>query len=323
MITPCLKIIYMGSSSFAVPALDALNRAGHHIIFVVTQPDRVRGRGGRVLPTPVGLYAEENGLSLLKPESLKGDEAFKNALAEAALDLIVVAAYGKILPNSLLELPGLGCINIHASLLPEYRGAAPVQRAILDGKRETGVTLMYMSEELDSGDMIASAKVDVSGKNAGELTEELAHIGARLLVDALPAITNKTAQRIPQDGAKATYAEKIGKADSRICLKGTADEAVLRVLAMTPDPGAWLMQGDRRIVVTAARAFGPAEEEIPAGVYEAAAPGDVLSVSQKGISVRAGEGVFLIEELKLPGKRAMPVREYLKGNIFDTGLSLE
>jgi len=314
-VLPKIKIIYMGSAGFAVPALEAIYEAGYEIAAVVTQPDRARGRGGRVQTTPVGLYAEKAGLPLLKPEQIKDNEEFAETLKEAAPDLIVVAAYGKLLPKLLLEIPPLGCINIHASLLPEYRGAAPVQREILDGKSETGVTLMYVSEELDAGDIIESSKVDATGMNAGELTDVLAKLGAELLLKELPLIAEGTAPREPQDAAKATYAEKIDKSEGCLRFERTAEEFVRRVRAMTPAPGAYLMKDGERIGVTCARVLDPSE----AGFEdcEEAAPGTVLSVSAKGIAVRAGDGVVLIEAIKMPGRKAMPVREYLKGNAFE------
>ena len=320
-----LKTAFMGSPGFAVPALEALCRAGHRIVCVATQPDRPRGRGGKVLPTPVSAYAEQNGLPVLKPERLAGNADFARALAEAGPDLIVVAAYGKILPKSLLGLPALGCVNIHASLLPEYRGAAPVQRAILDGKRETGVTLMYMAEELDKGDMIATARTDVSDLNAGELTDVLARLGAGLLMDMIPLLAAGTAPRIPQDESKATYAEKVSKAEGHIDLRESACEAARRVRAMTPAPGAFVHNGDERIVVTEARAMGPEEWLAFAGAggrlpaaYGDAGPGTVLAISKDGIGIRTGDGVLLVEALKAPGRKAMPVREYIKGNAFGT-----
>ncbi len=309
-------IVYMGSSEFAVPALKRLHEETGRVIAVVTQADRVRGRGGKVLPTPVGRYAEENGLPLLKPERLSGNEDFYRTLTQAAPDLIVVAAYGKILPKLLLELPPLGCVNIHASLLPEYRGAAPVQRAILEGKRETGVTLMYMAEGLDTGDMIASAEVDVSEMNAGQLTGVLAELGAALLVGTLPALADGTAPRIQQDESKASYAEKIEKTEGHLNPEETAGRAARLVRAMTPAPGAYMLRNGERIVVTKARAVTRDEWENRAA-YEEAKPGTVLSVSKDGIGIRFGEGVLLITDLKMPGRKEMPVAEYLKGNAFD------
>ena len=312
-----MKIVYMGSAEFAVPALEALVKAGQKITAAVTQPDRARGRGGRIRPTPVGLYAETAGIPLLKPERLTGDEGFEKALRQAAPDLIVVAAYGKILPEFALKIPPLGCVNIHASLLPEYRGAAPVQRAILDGKRETGVTLMYVAEELDTGDMISAAKTCVGDKNAGELTEELAMLGAELLIGKLPLLADGTAPRIPQDDSKATYAQKVDKAEGGLKFGQAAEEIALRVRAMTPAPGAYVIKNDKRIGITAARMLGADEIEAAYDGYTGAVPGTVLSVSRQGIAVRAGEGAILIEALKMPGRKAMPVAEYLKGNAFD------
>ena len=308
-----------------MPALDTLRRAGYVIALVVTQPDRVRGRGGKILPTPVGLYAEANGLALCKPERLIGDEDFERAIEQAAPDLIVVAAYGKLLPKRLLELPKFGCVNIHASLLPEYRGAAPVQQAILDGKSETGVTLMYMAEGLDEGDIVASVRIDVHDMNAGELTDELARLGAGLLADMIPALADGTAPRITQNDQAATYTKKTGKADGRLDMYKTAEEVVRRVRAMTPSPGAYAFRGGDRIIVTEARVVRPGEYEACLAAGGAAAlprkktaPGTVLFVSEKGVGVQTGEGILLIEALKMPGKRAMPVKEYLKGNAFET-----
>jgi len=318
-----LKIVFMGSSDFAVPALEALHKAGYRIPYVVTQPDRMRGRGNKVKPTPVGMYALENGLSLIKPESLKEDGDHMRKLYEAAPDLIVVASYGKILPKPLLDLPPLGCVNMHASLLPEYRGAAPVQRVILDGKEETGVTLIYLSEGLDNGDMITSVSVPVSDMNAGELTDVLSRVGAELLIDTLPMLMDGTAPRIPQDENKATYAGKIEKADGHLDLGDKAENIVRRVRAMTPVPGAFVLEGGERIVITKARIARPDLGAVPIELYEAKEPGTTLSVSGEGIYVRTGDGLLLIEELKMPGKKAMPVREYLKGNEFDTTLPLE
>jgi len=307
----------MGSADFAVPALEAIYEAGYEIPYVVTQPDRVRGRGGRVLPTPVGGYAEKKGLKLLKPERIKDNEEFTLALKNAAPDLIVVAAYGKILPELILEIPPLGCVNIHASLLPEYRGAAPVQRVILDGRAETGVTLIHMSEGLDSGDIIASIKTAATGMNTGELTETLARLGAGLLIEKLPLIADGTAPRLPQDGTKATYADKIEKDEGCLSFDRTAKEIEIRVRAMTPVPGAFIMRDGERIGVIRARALDPGDG--PYEGQEEAVPGTVLNVSKQGIAVRAADGAVLIEEIRMPGRKAMPVEEYLKGNSFDFG----
>lgn len=310
-----LRIVYMGSSDFAVPALAALYAAGHDIRFVVTQPDRVRGRNNKVLPTPVGRFAAEKGLTLLKPETLKNNEDFVKNIDNSRPDLIVVAAYGKILPKLLLNLPSLGCVNIHASLLPEYRGAAPVQRAILNGENVTGVTLMYMAEGLDTGDMIASAELETADMHAGELTEKLAALGAELLMETLPALVCGRTARVPQDSERATYAEKIEKAEGHLDLTQAAECSVRRIRAMTPVPGAYAMQGGERIVIT--------EAMVLAGADAKGLPGEIMSVSKSGIDVCSGDGVLRILALKMPGKKAMPVSEYLKGNSFDADKHFE
>jgi len=319
-----LKIVFMGSSDFAVPALEALHEAGYTIPYVVTQPDRIRGRGNKVSPTPVGEYAQNNGLNLLKPEKIKENEEFMQALAEASPNLIVIVSYGKILPKSVLEIPPLGCVNIHASLLPEYRGAAPVQRAILDGKQELGVTLMFVSEGLDTGDMITTAKTAASDMNAGELTGVLARLGAKILIDTLPEIAEGTVSREQQDDSKATYAEKIEKADEKLDLSESAEKIVRRIRAMAPSPGAYVLKGGERVVITKAKSVELAgTDKAVEEFYRTAMPGSAFTVPSEGIYVRAGDGLFLIEELKIPGKKAMPAREYLKGNVFDTSAPLE
>ena len=319
-----IKIVFMGSSEFAVPALEALHEAGYTIPYVVTQPDRIRGRGNKIIPTPVGEYAQNKGLELLKPERIKENEEFLQALAEAAPNLIVIVAYGKILPKSVLELPPLGCVNIHASLLPEYRGAAPIQRAILDGKQELGVTLMFVSEGLDTGDMITTAETAASDMNAGVLTGVLAQLGAKILIDTLPDIADGSVSRVQQDESKATYAEKIEKSDEKLDLNESVENIVRRVRAMAPSPGAYVLKGGERVVVTKARSVELARsDEALKEFCRTAMPGFALAVPGEGIYVRAGDGLFLIEELKIPGKKAMPVREYLKGNVFDTSEPLE
>lgn len=322
-----LKIVFMGTSDFAVPALEELLRADPkiaHVAAVVTQPDRVRGRGSKIKPTPVGAYAEANGLLLLKPERLKDNADFDRMLDEIAPNLIVVASYGKILTRKLLNFPQFGCINIHASLLPEYRGAAPVQRAILDGKSETGVTLMQMDEGLDTGSIIASARTAVDDLDAGELTSRLAWLGAVLLVEKLPEIAAGVTVLSPQDETRATYAEKITKEEAHIDLTKSAEEAVRRIRAMTPVPGAYVFREGVRISIIKADAIELAEvkQSSWAAAYESAAAGEALAVSKEGINIRTGEGVLVLRELKVPGKKAMPVTEYLKGNTFRVGETL-
>jgi len=309
------RVAYMGSSSFAVPALRALLAdGGIGVCAVVTQPDRVRGRGGKVAPTPVKAAAAERGVPVLQPERIRGNEDFLAALRETAPDLIVVASYGKLLPIEVLGLPPCGCVNIHASLLPKYRGAAPIRWAIADGETETGVTLIYMGEGLDDGDMIARSSISVDGRNAGELTEKLALAGAGLLMENMPDILSGTAPRIPQEESQATYARRIEKEDEHINPALDADAVLRRIRAMSPEPGAYMLQGDLRVRVLGAHI---ADEATRAGLpKDETEPGAILKVTQDGIFVQTGDGVLVIDIIGMPGKRPMRTADYLRGNRF-------
>ncbi|MDR1815320.1 MAG: methionyl-tRNA formyltransferase [Clostridiales Family XIII bacterium] len=317
-----MRVVYFGTSAFAVPPLEALlSDGGVDVPLVVTQPDRVRGRGGKVLPTPVKAAAlarmrdngksGRDGLRVLEPERIRGNEAFFAELAAAAPDLIVVASYGQILPREVLELPRLGCVNIHASLLPKYRGASPIRQAILDGEEETGVTLMVMGEGLDDGDMIARTAARVGDLDAGALTERLAAAGAALLLEALPSLEDGTALRVPQEESLATYAPKTTKEDARLDWSAPAEAVVRRVRAMAPEPGAWTLAGDVRVRVLGAH------------IGERAAaqgnPGTVFAVSDEGVFVLAGDGAVVLDVIGVPGKRPMRVAEFLRGNAFPAG----
>ncbi|MDR1028044.1 MAG: methionyl-tRNA formyltransferase, partial [Clostridiales Family XIII bacterium] len=209
-------IVYMGTPEFAVPALSGLIRAGWDVALAVTQPDRPVGRGKKLTHSPVKRCALASGIPVAQPAVLRGNVEFIGRIADLRPDLIVVAAYGKILPRDVLEIPKLGCVNIHASLLPKYRGAAPIHRAVEAGERTTGVTLMYMTEELDAGDIIEAAGIGIAGMNTGQVYDLLAPLGARLLMDALPDIVAGTAGRTAQDCDAATYAPPVDKAEGHI-----------------------------------------------------------------------------------------------------------
>ncbi|MDR3305893.1 MAG: methionyl-tRNA formyltransferase [Clostridiales Family XIII bacterium] len=316
-----MKIVYMGTSEFAVPALLALAERGEEVALAVTQPDKARGRGGRILPTPVKKAAAGAGIPTSEPERLRDNADFLAALAKIAPDLIVAASYGKILPKEILVLPRLGCVNIHASLLPKYRGAAPVRWAIADGEEETGVTLIYMGEGLDDGDMIARRSIPVGESDAGELTGRLAALGAELLIEQLPAIADGSARGVPQEEALATYARKIEKEDAHIDLRDDALTAIRRIRAMNPEPGAFVLQGDTRIKIVKAHAVGAGPcagfSEAGSETRRGAAPGEILSVSAEGLAVQTGDGTLVIDVVGMPGKRAMSIADYLRGNRID------
>ncbi len=232
-----MRVIFMGTPDFAVPALIALAEAGHEIVAVYTQPPRPGGRRGRELtPSPVQREAEARGIAVRHPVSLKGAEA-QAELAALGADIGVVAAYGLILPQAVLDAPRLGCLNLHASLLPRWRGAAPVQRAILAGDAETGVTIMRMEAGLDTGPMLAEGRTEIAGKTAGELTAELAQIGAKQIVRVLANLG--AFPEIAQPGEGVTYAKKVDKAEARLNFTLSAEQVERQVRAFAPAPGAF------------------------------------------------------------------------------------
>jgi len=287
----------MGTPDFAVPTLDALVARGHSILAVYTQPPRPAGRGKAPRPSPVQQRAEALGLPVRTPLSLR-DEAEWEAFDALDADAAVVAAYGLILPLPVLHAPRLGCLNVHASLLPRWRGAAPIQRAILAGDAETGVTIMAMGKRLDTGPMLATVRTPIAGKTAGALTEELAHTGAALMVRVLddPGAYPPIIQ--PEDGV--TYAAKIDKAESRIDFAAGATQVERQVRAFNPAPGAWASYNGERI-------------RILAGTIEAGegAPGALMDDALL-IGCGAG-GAFRAVQVQRAGKAAMAVPDLLRG----------
>ncbi|MGQ5701973.1 methionyl-tRNA formyltransferase [Sandaracinobacteroides sp. A072] len=295
-----MRLAFMGTPDFAVTALDALVEAGHDIAAVYTQPPRPANRG-RLTPTPVHQRAEALGLPVRTPLSLKPD-AEKAAFAELDLDAAVVAAYGLLLPRAILESPRHGCLNIHASLLPRWRGAAPIQRAILAGDHETGVTIMQMERGLDTGPMLAKASIAITDETAGELTERLAVIGARLMLDVLARLPDVQAETQPDDGV--TYAHKIDKAEARIDWDAPAEHICRLVRAMQPSPGAWFnAQGQRVKLLSATLAEGAGE------------PGTVLG---EGV-IATGRGAVRLVTVQPGGKGAMPAADWWRGRRLAVG----
>lgn len=295
----------MGTPEFAVPALEKIYENGYEIPVVVTQPDKARDRGKKIQFPPVKEKALELGIEVIQPEKIKGNFEFINQIREINPDLIVVAAYGKILPVELLEIPRLGCINIHASLLPKYRGAAPIHRSIMDGEKETGVTLMYMAEGLDTGDMIVSAKTQIGKKTTSILHDELAIMGANLLSDTLPSIEAETITRTVQDESKATYAPMVFKQDGVIDFSQNPTTIEQLIRGLNSWPGAHTLYKDQIMKVWEAEALDQNSLK-PYGM--------VTNVSEKGIEVSAGGKTLLITRIQMPGKKSMSVADYLKGN---------
>jgi len=301
-----MRIIFMGTPDFAVPALVALVEAGHEVVAAYTQPPRPGGRRGKELtPSPVHKEAEVRGIAVRHPVSLKGAEE-QAAFAALEADIAVVAAYGLILPQAILDAPRLGCLNIHASILPRWRGAAPIQRAILAGDPTTGVTIMQMEAGLDTGPMLATLRTTIDHKTAGELTAELADKGAQLLVGTLRDLAVHRPVTQPEDGV--TYAKKIDKAEARIDWSQSAEQVERQVRAFMPAPGAFFeLEGERYKVLAAEVAEGSGE------------PGTTLDDT---LTVACSTGAIHITRIQRAGKPAMDTADLLRGRPIPAGTRL-
>ncbi|MCS6986464.1 MAG: methionyl-tRNA formyltransferase [Sphingomonadaceae bacterium] len=297
-----MRLAFMGTPEFAVPALEALVAAGHEIVRVYTQPPRP-GNRGRITPSAVHRRAEALGLEVSTPERLKPEAP---AFAALGLDAAVVAAYGRLLPPAFLNAPRHGCLNIHASLLPRWRGAAPVQRAILAGDAETGISIMRMEEGLDTGPVLLKDRTPIDRKTAGALLDELARMGARLVVKALAGIGHLTP--VPQDEALATLAPKLAAEEARIDWREPALAVERRVRAMNPAPGAWFMGPSGRVKLLAA----DVEERVQGTPGEVLAPG----------LVACGVGALRLREVQPASRRAMPAADWWRGARLAVGMRL-
>jgi methionyl-tRNA formyltransferase len=296
-----MRIIYAGSPDFAVPALQALIDSQHEIVCVLTQPDRPAGRGRKLTAPPVKICASEHNIPVLQPLSLR-DPEIQQQLQDLQPDCMVVVAYGLILPQAVLDIPAHGCINVHASLLPRHRGAAPVQAAILEGDPITGVCLMQMEAGLDTGPVLLSQITDIgSYETTGELTERLADLGAELLIRGLPALAAGTLQRVIQPEAEATYAGKIAKADATIDWTESAADIVRRVRAFNPWPVAQTLLHDKQFRIWRAIADDC--------LIDQGMPGEIIELSSRGLVVQAGHGLLILQEVQLPGKPRVAVND--------------
>lgn len=300
-----MRIIFMGTPDFAVPTLRALAAAGHTVVAAYSQPPRPAGRGKKLQPSPVHLAAEALGITVRTPASLKGAEE-QAAMVALDADVAVVAAYGLILPQAVLDAPRRGCLNVHGSILPRWRGAAPVQRAILAGDEETGVTIMQMERGLDTGPMLAKVSTPVDGKTAGALTEELAARGAALMVEVLADLPAHPPVTQPEDGV--TYAHKIDKAESRLDFTRAAVEVERQVRAFAPAPGAFFeLEGERYRVLAA---------EVVAG---AGVPGTALD---DALTIACGTGALRPLIVQRAGRPAMDTAALLRGRAVSAGTVL-
>lgn len=300
-----LNIVFMGTPDFSVFSLKALVESGQHIIGVVTQPDKPKGRGYLLQPSPVKEYAVKQGIPVVQPDTLRA-ESFFDWLREKSPDMIVVAAFGKILPENVLSFPRYGCINVHGSLLPQYRGAAPMQRAIIDGCSKTGITIMQMDAGLDTGDMLQSASVTIEeDDNFETIHDKLGECGAGLLVDTIQKIEAGTAVRIPQEEAKATYAAKITKEECLLDFSASAKEIHDRIRGLSPFPLAFTHTPDGKLLKIVRSHVAYAKGDF--GV-----PGEVIRLDES-IVVSCGNGCVALDAVLPEGKGRMSAADYIRG----------
>ncbi len=294
-----MKIVFMGTPDFAAGCLEALYEAGYDIAAVVTQPDRPKGRKKELVPSPVKVLATAHDTPVFQPEKIRQDRQALEDLRGIGADLFVVAAFGQILPKEVLEMPRLGCINVHASLLPKYRGAAPIQQAILDGEQVTGVTIMQMAEGLDTGDILTTREYPISDEETGgSLFDALMETGAKLLVETIPLLDQGKITPVKQDEEKATYVKMLKKEDGRLDFSLSARALFNRIRGLDPWPGAFVKQGEKTLKIWKSRVLEPGDTtEDPSGLL----PGQILGVSREGIDVVCAQGILRITELQPEG----------------------
>lgn len=300
----------MGTPDFAVPSLTSLIEDNYHVAAVVTQPDRPKGRKKVITPPPVKVVAEKYGIPVFQPEKLRDPENVQKVLSYQP-DLIVTAAYGQILPESLLKVPKYGCINVHASLLPKYRGGAPIHKAIIEGETETGVTIMYMVKALDAGDMIAQRAIPITEvDHVGTMHDKLSQVGAELLIDTLPSLLKGEITPIPQDETQVTYAPNIRREDEKIDWSRSAKQIANQVRGLHPWPVAFTTWRGQPFKIW----WANVSEE-----FADTSPGTVKRVDKEGIVVSTSEGCLILTDIQPAGKKRMSVEEFLRGHQMEAG----
>lgn len=309
-----MRVIFMGTPDFAVPSLEAL-LTKHEVVLVVTQPDKPKGRGKKMVPTPVKACALEHGIPVLQPEKVKEPE-FVEQLRSYEPDLIAVTAFGQILSEPILEMPKYGCINVHGSLLPKYRGAAPMQWSIIDGEKVTGITTMYMAKGLDSGDMLLKAEVEITDEDTfATIHDKMAVTGANLLLDTLDQLEAGTLERIPQDHDAATYAPMITKETGHIDWSKNRQDIINLIRGLNPVPAAYTIYEEEVLKI-----FGAVISDVQA---DGAANGKIVAVVKKGFVVKCGDGCLLITEVQARGGKRMMTDAYLRGHAMKEGILLQ
>ncbi len=308
-----MRIVFMGTPEFAVPSLESLLRSGDQVVGVVSQPDRPKGRGHQLVAPPVKLVAERAGIPVMQPLKIRTPE-FLQALSDWKPELIAVAAYGRILHTPILRLPPMGCVNVHGSLLPKYRGAAPVQWAVINGETETGITTMLMDEGMDTGPMLLQGALPIlPDDTAGTLAPRLAELGGRLLVDTIAQLKAGTLTPTKQDDGRATMAPLLKKEDGLIDWTMSATSLANRVRGLSPWPGAYTFLGDERWNVWKA---------IPNARAVTNKPGTIVTVDKQSILVATGSGLLDIREIQTANSKRMAVAQFLAGHRVTTGVQL-
>ena len=303
-----LRLVFFGTPEFAVPTLEALLDSRHDVVGVVTQPDRPRGRGQRISDSPVKRVALSRSVAVLQPDRLK-DESFLAALRAWRADAGVVAAYGKILPAAVLEAPPLGLLNVHASLLPKHRGAAPVHRAVIAGDGETGVSIMRVVQALDAGGVFATARRPIGPDDtSAEVEHDLAHLGASLLLAVLDQLAAGRAIETPQDGSEATYAHRLRKEEGLVDWRQPAAAIHNLVRGLQPWPMAWTFIGGRRLILVRTRT-------VPESPDGGRVPGSIVEILKDAFRVQTGTGVLDVLSVQPEGRRAMAARDYAAGHM--------
>ena len=305
-----MRIVFMGTPEFAVPSLKLLVEQSYEVVAVVSQPDRPKGRKKTLTPPPVKEAALSLGIPVLQPERMRSSEAVEQ-LAQYKPDLIVTAAYGQILPKAVLEIPQFGCINVHGSLLPKYRGGAPIQRSIINGESETGVTIMYMAEGLDTGDMISKVIVPITDEDtSGTIFDKLSKAGAQLLGDTLPSIVNGSVQVVPQNDEDATYAPNLTREDEKIDWSNSARAIFNQVRGLSPMAGAFTYLNGEVFKIWSCS---------PRDGQTGKAAGTIVAADNAGLHVQTGEGVLVVKEVQPAGKKVMNAAQWLQGARIEPG----
>lgn len=310
-----MKIIFMGTPDFAVPCLDMLVKEGHEVCLVVTQPDKPKGRGKKMLFPPVKEKAIEYGIEVFQPVKVKEEEAVEKLRSYNA-DIIVVVAFGQILPESILNMPKYGCINVHGSLLPKYRGAAPIQWAVINGDTKTGVTTMYMEKGLDTGDMLLKAEFDITSEDTyGTVHDKMCVMGADVLKETLVKIENGTIVREKQDDALSNYAPMISKETGHIDWNKTSFEIINLIRGLDPVPAAWTVYNDEVLKIWKAVKFECDNSTAKCG--------EITDITKKGFVVKTGDGFVLVTEIQARGGKRMATDAYMRGHAVEKGIVLE